>query len=373
MRLVAVGDIMLMHPLRLVRSLNQPYATVMSHLSAADLRVGNLEQCLSARGAPQDKLATIRGAPKLAREVKALGIEVVSIANNHAYDYGEQAFLDTLQGCAEVGLTVVGGGRTLAEAVEHAIVTNGDRSVAILAFAATLPPGAAAGPEKPGIAPVRVTTRYEVDPIFTLEQPGTSPRVRTQVLLDDARPLLSAVERARAVADRVVVLLHWGVPPHWHPPFDGELVEYQRPLAREVAAAGADVILGHHPHVVHGIEVVGACVVCYSLGNFIFHPRVPIPPGVQDPVPGYKAGWADALRESAGDPRKRDSVLVEVDLGGTGPPRLRAIPLRLDEHGEPYAPSAEVAEGVLDRLDRSSRALGTALRLDVGTAHLAPA
>lgn len=364
---------MLQRPLGLIRSLNQPYAAVMSLLGAADLRVGNLEQCLSTRGAPQDKLATTRGAPELAREVKALGIEVVGVANNHAYDYGEQAFLDTLDACAEAGLTAVGGGRALGEAIEPVVVVSRGRSVAFLAFSATLPPGTAAGPEKPGIAPVRVTTRYEVDPIFTLEQPGTSPRVRTQVLPDDARLLLSAVERARAAADRVVVLLHWGVPPHWHPPFDGELVEYQRPLARAIAAAGADVILGHHPHVVHGIEVIGACVVCYSLGNFIFHPRTTGSVGGPGTTPGYKAGWADALRESAGDPRKRDSVLVEVGLAGTGVPRLTVVPLHLDENGEPYVPSRELADRVLERLTCSSRQLGTTLSLEAGAAHLDPA
>jgi poly-gamma-glutamate synthesis protein (capsule biosynthesis protein) len=361
---------MLQRPLRLLGSSEPSYAAVVNLLRAADLRIGNLEQCLFTRGAPQDKLATIRGAPALAREVKSLGLDVVGVANNHACDYGEMAFLDTLAACTEAGLTVVGGGHTLAAAVEPVTFTSGGRSVAVLAFSATLPPGAAAGVEKPGVAPVRVTTRYEVDPIFTMEQPGTSPRVRTQVLVGDVQLLVSAVARARAAADRVVVLLHWGVPPYWHPPFDGELVEYQRPLAHEVAAAGADVILGHHPHVVHGIEVVGACAVCYSLGNFIFHPRVTGSVGDADMAPGYKAGWTDALRESAGDPRKRDSALVEVNLASTGPPRLTVFPLHLDERGEPRVPDDDVADRVLDRLQRSSQQLGTTLRVSAGAAHL---
>ena len=116
---------------------------------------------------------------------------------------------------------------------------------------------------------MRVRTRFETDVSITDEQPGTSPYVHTEVVGGDLAQAVTAVRDARGRSDVVVVSVHWGVPPGWAAPFQGVLAGYQRPAAHALIDAGADLILGHHPHTLHGVEIYKDRPICYSLGNFI--------------------------------------------------------------------------------------------------------
>jgi poly-gamma-glutamate synthesis protein (capsule biosynthesis protein) len=327
-------------------------------LQSADLSLANLEVCLSDRGEPRDKFFTLRASPTVAHDIKSLGFGVVGVANNHAWDYGPEAFADTLSICREVGLETAGGGRNLDEACSPVTITESDQRIVIFAFSATLPPDSAAGASKAGIAPVRVTTSYEIDPIFSQEQPGTAPYVRTHVQPVDARHLLDAVSHARASNTLVVVLLHWGVPPYWHAPFEGDLAEYQRPFAREVADAGAGLILGSHPHIVQGVEVIGSCIVFYSLGNFIFHTRDRQGAALAT-TPGYKLRWKRAFEESAENKRKRESILVLAEVEESKLSDVRIVPIVLSDMGEPSIAHGSSSADILHDVQELSRRLKT--------------
>src|SRR3954447_14160817 len=168
------------------------------------------------------------------------GFNVVSVAGNHAMDWGPEPLLDTIELLRGKGIQVIGGGRTLAEACKPAIMECNGQRVGMLAYCSVLHEGAAAGPDAPGVAPMRATARFEpVD-----YQPGVPPRVITTPNEQDLANLVSDMRAAKLNADTVVLSLHWGV--HFVPRV---IADYQRPVAQAAFEAGADLILGHHAHV----------------------------------------------------------------------------------------------------------------------------
>ena len=94
-----------------------------------------------------------------------------------------------------------------------------------------------------------------------------SPWIETSIEEGETSRLKDAVARIRATCDVLVVQMHWGVPHGWAPAFQGPLAQYQHPLAHALIDAGADLIVGHHPHIIHGVEHHGRGVVAYSLGD----------------------------------------------------------------------------------------------------------
>jgi poly-gamma-glutamate synthesis protein (capsule biosynthesis protein) len=373
LRVALVGDVHLCKPLAM---LGQPEAAeLLRHWTGtADVAIANLEMALTIRGAPADKLVNLRGDPRLAQDLANCGFSAVTLANNHTMDYGPAGLQDTLASLQSVGLSHVGTGRDWDEATRPLrLDLPGNRRFHVVNFACTLPAGAAAGPCRPGVAPLRVTQRHWVDPLFALEQPGTSPWVETQVLPQDERAACEAVSRAREEGGWVLAIIHWGVPPYWHAPFQGDLATYQRPLARRLVEAGAHAVVGHHPHVLHGVEIVEGSPVFYSLGNFVWHPvqSVTRPPREDLPSePGYRLHWRQALSSSAADPRKRESVVLHLSWTGRSW-QAGLLPIWLDETGEPRPASSRKAEEILTRLQEMSRKLGCSLELAENEATVA--
>ncbi len=235
-RLLFAGDIMLDEgPGRVVAAGRDPLAPFASVLSDADYRIGNLETPIADVGkALENKVVVFRAAPTVA-PVVARYFDAVSVANNHSGDYGKSAFLETLGHLDRVGVRHFGGGRNLAEA--HAplwIVKNGLR-IAVLGYNEFKPRSFEAGPSTPGVA-------WSED----------------DQVIDD---MLAA--RA-AGADLVIPFMHWG----WEN--ETEPCERQRVLARRLIDAGADLVVGGHPHVTQGAEYYGGRLIVYSLGNFVF-------------------------------------------------------------------------------------------------------
>jgi len=354
--LAAVGDVMLTHRLG-----DSPAYT---WLREADLACANLEVPLSRRGYPADKPIVHRGDPALASELTRLGLDLVSFANNHSLDHGPDALLDTVTAVEEAGVAVVGAGEDLAAAMQPRIIRVGETRVAFLGLSSTLPVGSAATESRPGIAPLRVRVSLLADaPVFE-EQPGTAPYVATEVLPEDLDRAREAVRTARRDADVVVVLVHWGVPPGWTAPFQGILADYQRPLGRALIDAGADLILGHHPHTLHGVEVYGGRFICYSLGNFIFHTLAPgAPMHLSRPSPPYDLRYVrpPELMESALFLFTRDAQRWTLELR----------PCAFDEHGECHPVEGGQAAAILERVAAHCAELGTELSIERERGRLA--
>ena len=229
-------------------------------LKQANLCFAQLETTISERGAavPNAKLA-MRAPPAMAQAAKDAGIDVVSFAGNHCLDYGYEAFADTLRHAAAVGITVCGAGKDLAAARRPALMAAAGSQVAVLAASSILPDGYAAEADKAGCAPLRAHTVYEqIEP----DQPGTPARIRTFADSEDLEALLEGIRAARKHAHVVLVSVHWGI--HMVPT---SIADYQIEMAHRAIDAGADAILGHHPHLLKGIEFYRGRPIFYSLGN----------------------------------------------------------------------------------------------------------
>ncbi|MCZ7574741.1 MAG: CapA family protein [Ardenticatenaceae bacterium] len=243
-QLMAVGDVMLARSIgaRIQRQGPEvPFAAVAPTLNQADLTVANLECSISDRGQPQPKAYTFRAPPAAAESLALAGIDVVSLANNHAMDYGSEALADTLQLLDQRGVAAVGAGANAAAAHAPVVVERHGLKIAFLAFVDVPVEGGGFD-----------TRRW----VATATEPG--------VAWADVASIAADVAAARAEADVVVVLLHFG--------FEGrsEPGPAQRDQAHAAIDAGASLVLGAHPHVLQPVEAYHGGVIVYSLGNFVF-------------------------------------------------------------------------------------------------------
>ncbi len=218
-----------------------PFERLEPAMAGADLAMINVEMAISNRGQPAAKRFVFRAPLSAAARIAAGGVDVANLANNHAKDYGSNALVDTVEWLEAAGVVTVGAGRDLQEAHRHRIlVTGGGVSVAFVGASEIVPGGFAAGSSTAGIASARPPQRAR---------------------------LLDSVREAAAQADAVVVTVHWGIERDTCPS------EAQRVLARELLAAGADAVIGHHPHVLQPVEFTDGRLVAYSLGNLVWHAR----------------------------------------------------------------------------------------------------
>jgi hypothetical protein len=278
---VATGDLLPQRPFR------ESAAAALALLGEGDVAFVNLEGPLTDRGAAADTVAWVRGDRSLAAEIGAAGIGVATVANNHAADFGLEGLAETIAALSEAGVRAVGGGPDLDAALAPAVADAGGLRIAFVGLSATLPNGCAAGDGRPGIAPVRVISRFVVDPVVIEQNPGMAPYVETVARERDVERACAAVAAARDAADVVVAGVHWGVPAGWSARFQSELADYQPPLGRALIDAGADAVIGHHPHELHGIELHRGRPIVYSLGNFLFHALISGELALTRPYPPY--------------------------------------------------------------------------------------
>ena len=216
-----------------------PFEFIDPPLASADLTVVNAEMAISDRGTALAKQYVFRAPPSAAATIAAAGVDVANLANNHAGDYGPDALLHTIELLEQAGVVALGAGSNAATAYRHRLVdVGGAATVALVGASMIVPWGFEATAVRPGIASTWNTTR-----------------------------VLDSVRAAAGEADVVVAVVHWGIERDPCPTAD------QRSLARALIAAGADVVIGHHPHVLQPVEFIAGAVVAYSLGNFVWHPR----------------------------------------------------------------------------------------------------
>lgn len=238
---------------------------VLPVLRQADVRVAQCERTYSERGWYQEWQTKpggkhVRQPLKMASVFQTAGIDVVSMASNHALDWGYDPLFDTVDHFRSVGMQVIGAGRNSEEARRPAIVEKNGVKIAILGYCSALRDGQAAGENKPGIAPMRASTHY--NPVDF--QPGSPPEIITVPFEEDIIAMQNDIGKAKAEADAVIVFIHWGI--CFIPK---TIATYQPPVAHAAIDAGADIILGHHAHVPKAVEVYKGKVCFYSIGNFM--------------------------------------------------------------------------------------------------------
>jgi poly-gamma-glutamate capsule biosynthesis protein CapA/YwtB (metallophosphatase superfamily) len=241
--LLAVGDVA---PDR--SDPNECFDLIREDLRAAALVFCQLEIVLTEKGTrlPQAR-HTVRGRPSIAAALRNSNFGVISMAGNHCMDWGAEALLETVEHLQAQELAVVGVGANIGAARRPVIREVGNTRVAFLAYCSILPMAYWAEENRAGCAPMRAWTQYEQ---IEHDQPGTPCRIHTYARHEDLEAMRQDVHAARSIADVVIVSMHWGI--HFIP---AVIADYQREVGRAAIDAGADVILGHHAHIVKCVEM----------------------------------------------------------------------------------------------------------------------
>lgn len=321
--LLACGDVGPIHePMERYSELVKPV------LRQADLRFAQVERVYSTRGEFQlhSNGAHSRVPPHMISIFTDCGFDVVSLASNHAMDWGSDALLDTADLLRSKGIKVVGAGRNLEEARAPEIIEKNGVKVAFLAYCSILQNGYAAGPASPGVAPLRVHTYYEA---FDY-QPGIPPRVVTIPHAEDLANLVEDIKSAKTIADAVVVSMHWGV--HYIPRL---IADYQVTVAEAAVSAGADLLLGHHAHTPKAIGVHKGAVCFYSLSNFMMSSTAKSP----EKAAAFEKKYGVVLDPdyphlSYGSDAKR-SLMAKAIIGQKGIEKVSFLPVLIDKKLRP--------------------------------------
>ena len=297
-------------------------------LAAADIRFAQVERVYSDRGSLQVHSggAHSRVKPHMASVFEDCGFNVVSVASNHAMDWGADALLDTVALFRAKGLHVIGAGENLREARRPAIVEKNGVKIAFLAYCSILREGYAAERDRPGIAPLRAHTYYEP---FDY-QAGVPPRVVTVPYEEDLAGLIEDIGAAKKSADVVVLSLHWGV--HFIPRV---IADYQVTVANAAFKAGVDLILGHHAHTPKAIGVHQGKACFYSLSNFIMSSTAKSPHKAAEFERQYGVVLdPDYPHLSYGTDAKR-SLIAKAVLAKGGVERVSFLPVLIDRQLRP--------------------------------------
>lgn len=254
-------------------------------LGDADLTVVNLETALTERGTPAPKTFTFRTTPSALVALRAAGVDVASMANNHGLDYGPVGVDDALAAAKSEHFPLIGIGQNEKQAMAPYRVTIRGHRVAVIGATQVLDDDLitawTATPNHPGLASAKRVTQ-----------------------------LLAEVRRVRPTTDTLVVFLHWGIETHTCPS------AAQQTLARQLADAGADIVVGGHAHRVQGGGRLDGAIVDYGLGNFAFY---------------------------AGSPDAAQTGIFKVEVGGTEPMSYQWLPGRIGAAGLPSLLTGDAA------------------------------
>ena len=299
----AVGDISLARevvPRMEANGAGYPYALI-THLIDGDIAFANLEGALTDRGDPWPKGYNFRTPPRFASGLRDVGFDVVSLANNHTMDYGEVGLLDTIAALAGAGVRPVGAGADAVAAATPAIIEANGLRVAFVACVAT-------PTEAGGFSIGQWSATLHAPGVFVCEEPA----------------LTAAIGAARNAADFVIVTAHAGAEYRNLPDAT------QARIANAALAAGADAFIGHHAHVVQPVELRGAQLVAWGLGNFIFD--------------------LDSV-DLANIPVPRVSLILNITLTkGAGVTSFEAIPVTQDAAEDRPRPATPEEAAILQRL-----------------------
>lgn len=215
---------------------------LIARMDSADIMMVNNEFTYSNRGAPlSGKTFTFRAKPEMAENLLKLSVDIVSLANNHVFDYGETALIDTLDTLDHYEIPYVGAGRNLEEAKKIVYMEKGGMRIAFVS-----------------------ATQVERSYVFTKEATDSSAGVLRTF---SPEAFLEVIRRAEETSDFVVVYVHWGT--EGVNQFEGD----QQLLGHQYIDAGADLVIGDHPHCLQGVEYYKGVPIFYSLGNYWFNSR----------------------------------------------------------------------------------------------------
>jgi poly-gamma-glutamate synthesis protein (capsule biosynthesis protein) len=329
-------------------------SSLATEFKRADLAIGHLEvphtraQSLHAGdvpapGADPDHLAAL----------KRTGISAVSLAGNHIADCGEQGIADTIQSLDDLSIAHCGAGANLCQAKRPARLIHDEHVVTLLSYNCVGPESSWAGPDRAGCAYVRVTPAEGglVSPTANLSRIDAS----------SLREMQQDILAARSQSSHVLVALHKGIV---HTP--ATLAPYERAVAQSAIDAGADAVVGHHAHILRGIELYRGKPIFHGLGNGCVVTRA-LSPEAEDPA---RALWARRRRELFGfepdpayelapfHPEAVNAMLAEVVLLPEGKVGAGFVPLFIEPPGKPTIARGARFSEVISYIERITLAAG---------------
>ncbi|MBI4333474.1 MAG: CapA family protein [Chloroflexi bacterium] len=344
------------------------FGLVHQKVKEADIALCQLEKIFSTRGCLQYRdhnTWASRSDPENARALALAGFNVVSHATNRCFDYGPDALLDSIGVLRKNGMQVIGAGKDIAEARTPAIMERKGIKVGFLAYNSILPVEYEAREGKPGCAPLRVSTYYQAQGY----QPGTPPRVITIAREDDVRAMEDDIRKLRNQVDVIVVSIHWG-----QDYLPEVLSMYQPAVGRRAIESGADLVFGHHGHIIEGIEMYRGRPIFYCLGSFAqelsFHLKPP-PGGVRaTTVPGEYRQWLGkgetGWERNPGPKIRRYTMMARCVVGKAGLQKVSFLPGYTNQKSEPELLSRDDPrfEEVFHYIEPWCKDMGTTLTVE---------
>ncbi len=306
--IIAVGDIMLSRGVGgwiKRNSADYPFQQTRDIVASGDISFGNLETTLATGGTKlPGKGIWFRAEPASAEGLKNAGFDILSIANNHILDYDTPALMETIDALEKKGLGYVGAGENLKKARQPLVIIKDNLKVGFLAY--------------------NEFYNYYYSPYYrrtfeaTTTQAGTAP-MKEDIIQED-------IKKLREICDILVVSLHWGTEDSNHTNIN------QKELAYRIIDWGADIILGHHPHVLQGLEFYKGKLIAYSLGNFVFDQN---------------------------DENNKQSVILEIVCEGDQIIQVSAVPIYIWNKSQPVVPGDWRREYIIDKIIKLSDNPGT--------------
>ncbi len=355
MRIMAVGDIVLQH------DAPDPYFEPTAELTrAADVAIGQIEVPHTTETGVT--AITVPSPPSRPDDLGAMaraGFEIGTVAGNHAFDLGERGVLDTLDNAHRFGILTCGTGANLEAAEQPAIIERAGRRVGVLSFNCVGPRESWATSRKAGSAFVKVLTHFDLDDL----NPGNPPQIYTFCDRVTLTRMTDAIERLRAEVDLVVVALHKG---YGHTPARIDAYEYE--LAHAAVDAGADLVIGHHAHIMRGVEMYRGKAIFHGLGNFVTITTA-LTPDPNDQSEERKA-WIRRRVELYGfapdpnmpaypfHPESRNTAIAVLDVDDDGTLRPGFVPCWIDDDARPVPVARGERDSVADYIEDISRRAG---------------
>jgi len=288
-----------------------PYSGIKEEIMKGDIAVANLECPLTDNENPVLKRPDLifRGSELNVAALKGAGFDLLSLANNHTMDQGREGLTDTIKVLESYGIKTVGAGMSRSEARKPVFIEKGKTRIGFLGYSDFPPEG----------------YMYDED--------------KADVARADMKSLGEEAKAAREQCDFLVVSFHWGKE------FDRYPGDRQREMAHTAIENGADLVIGHHPHVLQSVEEYKGKLIFYSLGNFVFDRQLP--------------GGTD------------ESVIIDITVDRGGWKETRIIPIRI-EACRPVIAQGQAAESVLDKYKECSADYGADIDIVDGIGYIIP-
>ena len=351
--MMAVGDLILDEP-----QAESYFDYVAPVLKSADVVVGQGEVVFTNRGiCSSTDVAAPPCDPTNMSAIPYAGFNVITLAGNHVWDSGPAGIEDTIAGLRNYGIAFCGAGMNIDEARQPAIVKRNGTTFGFLSYNCVGPKESWATAKKPGCAYVNILTHYELDHAT----PGGPPSIYTFAEPRSLEAMVANIQKLRPLCDVLVVVLHKGI---GHVP--AKLAMYEQQVSYVAIDSGADLILGHHAHILRGVEQYKGKTIFHGLCNFVTVTRALAPDPTQD-----SQQWALRRKELFGfapdpeyptypfHPEARQTIIAKCTIKNRKITQVSYLPCLVNKQGQPeILKNDERGQQVFNYMDKITRAAG---------------